>query len=670
MADGIVKAPKAAHELWAHEIEVAEKELKKFHTTGDRVKAAFLAKASQDETGLGMLGNDLSLYNVFWANTEILQAALYANPPKPVVKREFYDPNDDAARVAATIMERMLKRGVNTPISDMHSAFTQSVQDYLLPGLGQIWFRYEPKTQKVNDPEAGEYEQLLDEKVCTDYVHWKDFLWSPARVWEEVRWAARLVRMTEEEGLKRFGKIFKKVQMENTPKSDLDLTPKEDAWKKGCVYEIWDKTSMEVVWWAKGVPQLLDKRGDPLELEGFFPCPKPLLATHTTDNLVPRADYTMVQDQYAELHELNTRLRMLEKACKLVGVYDKAQEGIKRIFNQAVENQLIPVENWALFAEKGGIKGVIDWVPIDMVAEVITQLQGRKQDLIQQVYELTGLSDIMRGVSAPRETLGAQQMKAQYSSSRLQLKQMSVASFVQQGMKIKGDIISKHFRPETILRQSLIMYTDDQQYATKAVELLKSEWDFQYRLEIETDSMSIPDYNAERQARVEYATAVGQYISQVWPLIESQPAVAPFFLRMLQWVSAGFRASSQIETVLDNAIKNVEIYLEQKAQQPPPPDPAMVKAEADVKAIQMKTEADVKGKQMKTAADLKVQQAKTAGDLKAQQMKLVGDQQAQEQEQEMSAQQHQSDMQQDLFKTLSDIMLAAKKAEAQPAKER
>jgi hypothetical protein len=505
----------------------------------------------------------------------------------------------------------------------MHSAFIQSVQDFLVVGLGQIWLRYEVETQSVNDPEAGEYEQLLDEKVCCDFVHWKDFLWSPARTWAEVRWVGRIVRLTQAQGTKRFGKIFSRVQLQNPDKQENEIAPSEDAWKKGTVYEIWDKEEQRVVWYAKGLDRLLDQRDDPLKLDGFFPCPMPLLATHTTSNLLPKADYNMVSSQYEELNELNTRIRMLEKACKVVGVYDKAQDGIQRMFNQAVENQLIPVDNWAAFAEKGGIKGVIDWVPIESIAAVVVQLQERKRDLITQIYELTGISDIMRGVSAPRETLGAQQMKAQYSSSRLQLKQQAVATFVQETLRIKGNIIAAHFRPETIAKQSLIQYTDDAEYAEQAIAMLKDHWAYQYRIEIEVDSMSIPDYNAERQARVEYVSAVGQYMSQVWPMVESNPAVAPFFLRMLQWVSAGFRASSGIESVLDSAIKNVEMHLQQQAQQPPKPSPEELKAKAEIESIGAKTQADVKSTQMKTQSDIRATQLRTQSDIKSSMAKTM-----------------------------------------------
>ena len=154
---------------------------------------------------------------------------------------------------------------------------------------------------------------------------------------------------------------------------------------------------------------ILDVKDDPLQLDGFFPCPKPMAANVTSSNFMPRADYIFAQDQFNELDEINTRITWLTRAAKVVGVYDKASEGIQRVFNQGAENQMIPVDNWAMFAERGGIKGQIDWIPIDQVVNAIDHLRQYRQDKVQQIYEVLGISDIMRGSSKASETAAAQQ---------------------------------------------------------------------------------------------------------------------------------------------------------------------------------------------------------------------------------------------------------------------
>jgi hypothetical protein len=56
------------------------------------------------------------------------------------------------------------------------------------------------------------------------------------------------------------------------------------------------------------MPQIIDARDDPLGLEGFFPCPKPLYATTTSDTLVPVPDFVLYQDQAMELDILSDRI--------------------------------------------------------------------------------------------------------------------------------------------------------------------------------------------------------------------------------------------------------------------------------------------------------------------------------------------------------------------------
>src|SRR5262249_15939417 len=135
-----------------------------------------------------------------------------------------------------------------------------------------------------------------------------------------------------------------------------------------------------------------------------------LMATHTTNNYLPRSDYQMMRDQYDEITELNTRITILEKALRVVGVYNKKNAEVARILSESRENDMIPVAQWAVLSEAGGLKGVVDWFPIEVVAEVLEKLQVQMAAKKEQLFELSGLSDIMRGTTNPRETLGAQEL--------------------------------------------------------------------------------------------------------------------------------------------------------------------------------------------------------------------------------------------------------------------
>lgn len=599
--------PKYDIQYWKDQLRLASKELEKFHERGRKTQRRYLdEREANDEQS--------RKFNLFWANTGVLRSALYANPPKPTVKRQWDDFNDDVGRVAAEILERLLKLGLQRPRGDMDAAFAYATEDRLVPGLGQVWLRYDVQTQTQVVPNTPvEYEQITDEEAITDYIHWEDFLWSPARVWEDVRWVARQAHMTKEKAVARFGedkaeRLSYSDKFENVDRVGAqDSTPVRRPEATTSVWEIWNKPNRMVYWVSvTDADYLLDRKDDPLGLTDFFPCPKPLTATNSTSNMVPRPDYYMTKDQYEEIDTLNTRINWLVKACKAAGVYDKNAEGIQRLFQQGTENSLIPVDNWAMFAERGGVQGQIDWIPIEQIVKTIDTLSAYRDTLIQQLYELTGISDIMRGATNARETLGAQQLKAQYGSVRLQYVQGTIAEFVQEAMRIKAEIIAKHFQPETMIKKSLIQFTPavDHQLIQPAIQLIQNTPVASYHLEVEADDMSIPDYAVERSARIEYITAVGQLMSQAWQAIDAEPRFAPLVLQMLQWTAAGFKNGRQLEGVLDQAIEQTLLELQKQAQQPPPPDPAVLEAQADIARDDQEAMAKMRRENMETQNEI------------------------------------------------------------------
>lgn len=586
-------APEYSCAWWCNELAIAEKAMdEKWREGARKIVARYIDDRSEDELSQG----NVRKYNIFWANIQILKSALYANPPSPEVKRQHDDAKDDVARTASLILQRMLSFGLQEDNSKEHDAFQHAVEDRLIPGLGQVWLRYDAKTEKfktepVRDPVTGQElvpaqdaERIVDEQVYLEYVHWDDFVWSPARTWDEVWWVARRIWMKKKKFIQRFGQEkYDELKREIKDYSQRAGYPKGFENGRVEVYEIWCEDTNKVYWIHKATKTELDVRDDPYGLEDFFPCPPPLLATHSTSSLLPRPDYVMCQDQYDELDTLNDRIYALTKALRVVGAYDSSFKELNSLVTGS-ELRMIPVDNWSMYAEKGGMKGVIDWFPVDVVAGVLDKLMIQRQAVIQQIYELTSISDIMRGVSQARETAKAQTLKAQYSSVRLQLQQQAVAKFVTSVLRIKVELISKLFQPETIKRQSKVEYTESAMMADPAIELIKSYEESEYRISIGDESLSLADYNAEREMRVEFLTAIGQFLSQAGQMAAAYPASLPYLLRMISWVAASFRGADDIETVLDEAFKAANEQPPQppqgqgqgRPQAPPPPPPDQV----------------------------------------------------------------------------------------------
>ena len=621
-------APEYSQKWWVALLDEVEKEAdKRWRNSGDKIVARYLDDREADTH----IVDTAKRYNIFWANVQIMKSALYATPPKPGVTRQNGDSKDDVARTAALMLERILDIGVNKDTSEMHAAFKHGVEDRLIPGLGQVWLRYdvETDTKEVQpampaqlDPMTGQVllpaqpaimqEVIVKEEAPCDYVHWRDFLWSPARTWEEVWWVARRVWMKKKAFIKRFGQdkydeLRGNYDTDRKKGQGSDL-PKGFAKGRVEVFEVWCEDTNKVYFVNRYCDTILETVDDPLKLDDFFPCPKPLFATHTTSNLYPRADFTMCQDQYQELDTLNDRIATLTKALRVVGVYDKQQPELARLLT-GNEFAMVAVDNWSMLAEKGGLKNSVDWFPVEQIAAVLEKLMVQRQSVIGQIYELTSISDIMRGASNARETAKAQTLKAQYSSVRLQLTQQDVAQWVMSAMRIKAEIVGRWFQPQTIIEQSQIMQTESAKYAQAAVELIKNYEASEYRIEVGEETLSIADYTAEREQRTEYLTAVGQFLSQAGGIMEGAPEAMPFLLKMVQWVTASFRSSSDIESVLDEAIQQAS------APKPPPqPDPAIAADAAKLQAQQQSDSLKLQAQQNSDA--LRAQQAAAAEESK------------------------------------------------------
>jgi hypothetical protein len=446
------------------EIDLYDKKFEDWET-----RAKVIIKRYRDERG-GLDQNSRqneARYNILWSNIQTMIPNVFARLPQPEVSRRYKD-KDPVGRVASMILERALEYEVEA-YSDYENAVRNSVEDRLLAGRGISWVRYMPVMKDVEMPEQpmdGEEGTQISEDTpktypvidyeCSpcDYVAWRDFGHNVARTWEEVNTVWRIVPMTREELVERFGEeIGEQIPLDmKTSSQDVDTaSPEELAKMKANIYELWDKKEKRCVWLSKSHQKALDVQEDILGLDGFFPCPKPLYATTTTDSLIPVPDYALYQDLAKELDTLTDRINGLADSIKVIGVYDSTQTGVKRMLKEGVNTELIPVDNWMMFAEKGGIKGVIDWLPLSEVVGALNAAYMARDQAKQAVFEIMGISDILRGSSNPNETLGAQQMKGQFASKRLKYMQNAVSTFATHLLKIKAQIICNHYQPETIL---------------------------------------------------------------------------------------------------------------------------------------------------------------------------------------------------------------------------
>lgn len=575
---------------WQLQIDLAKKDQEKWIERGRKIVKRFRDDREQQ------FNSGEKKYNILWSNVRTILPAVYAKKPDAVAERRYKD-QDPVGRTASEILQRCLQYEIDT-CPDYDIGIRNSVLDRLLPGRGVAWVRFE----QAEDIEQAEEAQITEdvgtdynyEKSPVDYVYWEDFRHSPARTWEEVTWVARRVYLSREEGIDRFGNDFDKVPLVHQPIGidemlEKDSTLDGEKLKKAKVWEIWDKPSKTAIWIAESHPYTLDERQDPLGLDEFFPCPRPLFATLSTDTLIPVPDYAEYQDQAGELDELTNRIHNLVKACKVVGVYDASQNGVQRMLTEGVDNTLIPVDTWAAFGEKGGVKGVVDWMPLDMVIATLSELYQAREAVKQVIYEVTGLSDIIRGASVASETATAQQIKSQYASLRLKEMQNDVAVFASELLRRKAQIMCKFYRPETLVSMSGMAAGQDAQYIQPAIQLLQSEYR-SFRIEVAADSLVELDEQEEKASRLEFLGAASGFLKEAVPAAQQVPELAPVLGEMLMFGIRSFKAGRTLEGVFESALQAIQ----QKAQQPqePAPDPEMLKIQAQQANDQARLQID------------------------------------------------------------------------------
>ena len=610
---------KHGQSFWDKELVAANKRVKKFHSKGGAIVDRYIGKGRTDDI------LKTSRLNLFHSNVKTLQSMLYGNLPKVDVSRRYADGTDDAARVAAEIFERLLNLDVQENGKDYDAVLRSCLQDRLLPGLGCARVSYEVETEEMPDPMTGEMvEQIVSEAAPLTYYFWKDMLWSWGRNFSTLRWIAFRNDMDKKVFVERFGEdatknIEFKEMAAHTDADGGDIGENDkDVIKKVEVWEIWCKDTKQVYWYTKGAQKLLDTKDDTLGLKGFFPCPPFFMANATTTDYMPTADFVLNEDIYNQIDLLETRINKITEAVKVVGVYDKSSTGVKNMLKEATENELIPVDNWAMFGEKGGLQGQIDWLPVEEIANTLNKLVQQRDQQIALLQQTSGMADIMQGGLANQyEGVGQTNQKAKFGSVRVQALQDEFATFATDLMQLKAEIIEKHFEPQTIVTMSNIANSMAADEIGPAMEIIKNP-DMPFRVEIRPESVAMVDFAELKNERTEFMSALSMFLQSAGPMIEKDPTTTPYLLKMLQWTMAGFKGASEIEGVLDKAIE-AAIMTSQKAINQPEPDPAAAQEQAKMQSklqeIQAKAQADMAVREADKQADIAVIQAQMQADM-------------------------------------------------------
>ena len=491
-----------------------------------------------------------SQFNILWSNTEILRSALYSSTPRPDVRRRFRDA-DPVAKAAAQALERALAFAIDD--TDLDATMNLAILDYVLPGRAVTRVRYRPMFKAPADGADGP-EEKVDERVVTEHVHWKRFRRGPGATWAEVEWIAYEHLLSRDELRAQFGAAAKQVK--------LDLAENEEEegiseHARARVHEVWDKRRREILFIApsaRGGPLKVEK--DKLGLRDFFDCPRPLYWVDSTDTLVPVDGFQAYRDQAEELDRITLRINRLIQGLKLRGIYDATLRELENVMD-ADDNELVPAENGltVMQAAEGGLDRAIWMMPIERIAQVLSGLYTQREQLKNVIFEITGMSDILRGSTHPHETLGAQTIKTQSGSLRLRRRQREIQRYVRDLMCLQAEIAAEHFSAETLrLMTGLRLDAEGRLGAASwpaVMKLLRSAGAREFRIDVETDSTIAGDLLGEQQGMSRLLDGITGYVQAMGPAVEAGYVPVESAKAMLSATVRRFRLGREVEDAVD-----------------------------------------------------------------------------------------------------------------------
>lgn len=631
-------SPRGTVRKWVNELKLAEKRFQAWWKEADQIYDIYEAESQTQNS-----------YNVLWSNTEVLRPALYNSKPTPDVRRRFRD-EDVLGKTVSKVLQRALDYTVDDYESeDFDDEMKSSVLDMLITGRGKARVKYVPvfvpmdpmsmgqpdaTPPALDSPEqptapvasqdaaaqaAPPQEQVADESAKCEYVYYKDYLHGPGKKWSAVWWEAYRHCLDRDELVQMFGPdIGGKVPLDEAEKDqkaeDKDFN---DQNRTAEVWEIWDKRTRQAIFINKQfADQPLLAVPDPLQLAGFFPGPKPLYAIESTRSLIPIPPYRLYKQQAKELNKVTKRIDVITEHLKVRGAY---AAGIAEVANilKLGDGEMAPIQSVTQLAAAGGLDKALWLMPIDRLVQALNALYLAREQTKQVIAELTGLSDIVRGSTDPNETKGAQVLKSQWGTLRLQRLQREVQRFARDLIRLLGEIISQQFSPEKLaaITQVELPTPEQKMQAQMAVQqaemaaqqaqgmppqvdpatgqpmpppgppeeaiavleqptwddvmgVLKSDELRGYKVDVETDSTVAETIDRDMAGLSEVLSALGQFLQIVGPMVQQGflpiDAAKEIALTICRRARMGTAVEDQIESIGGQQQANMM----QQAQQP------------------------------------------------------------------------------------------------------
>lgn len=617
-------------------------------------------------------------YNILHSNTETIVPAIINSPPVPDIRRRFGD-DDPVAKQLSDIIERAIS--VQVDDSRLAIELEGQAQDGFLAGRGVIRLRFHadtqetetsaledaqdaaeddaehggpddtddmggPDTEGASDPESasdddeppgeempGVPQTVTGERITFEAVSWRDYQHGPAKRWEDRPWESFRHVMQQEDCAGFADKSLVAAQTEPGGKAfgeeDSDLV----------VYEVWNKPKKEVIF-VSSDGKVLKKLPDPLGLSNFFPSGRPVQPLELVGRLMPVTPFSVYSKLADELDIVTKRIRVITAAMKVKGAFIGALGTDLMRLAEADDNELIAISGVEMAAQlQGGLNGALTWWPVEKFQPVLAELFKNRDLTKQAIYEITGISDIVRGASSPSETLGAQQIKSQWGALRIQKMQRMMERSARDLFVMMSEIIPAKFSHKTLEQMTAvpitILPTDSPEIVAQKQQLqalMKQKITTSYRVDVESDSTVRADLTQKKQEMAEFLAGSASFFQGMEPIVtQGGPAAAEGALTIYAAATRNFDLGKSAEDAIDKMVNEAKDLAQQAKDnpQPPKPTPDEIKAQiegAKAQAAGAKAQADGQKAQAEAvlaAKDLELKQQIAAADARVRELEIA-----------------------------------------------
>lgn len=580
--------------------------------------------------------DDTLNYNLFYSNVQILDSHLCLNNPKPDIQKRFskFLESDkrrsnlysEVAKIVASATEYVVD------VSGLNDAMKKCVHTDDVAGRGVIWVDYEPEiTKEVYINEFGqpaEREVVSNRKILCESLNYREYLQSTSDKPENIWWKARRHLLTIKDIEQRFR--YKPSEEEMQFETDKD---DETSAKRGEVWEIWDKSEKKRIFLflSDRRNQFLEVQDDPYKIEQFFPC-WDICWLYKEGVMIPVPEVMVYKKKLDLLETINKKIAQITDEIKYVTIVGSQDKKTMSALSSAKNGDVISMPTTDV---QGSLAQSIAMMPADRAVLVLDSLEQMKERVKKDIYDITGISDIMRGATDARETASAQMIKGLFGTLRFQERQKAVNQLRKHIYEIIAEIICEHYDMETLQQiTSTHLPTDEEKFEKEAqmkqmeaegkevdqqlvdeynrmlflpsweevMALIQSDKLRSYTIDVETTATAFDDremQNASINALTQTYLALVNSVNTL-----PSPDLVKGFIPIMKMNLLNIKVSNEIGRQLEDAIESTYRQIEMASKTPAPPSPDVIAAQNDTKradADLAKTKGDIDYKRAELA---------------------------------------------------------------------